>query len=148
MCDIGTAALVASGFGKVTAAIGQRRIGRANAATGRAEAAQTREIGRYNESRARDRMERLIAQQRGSLVARGVNLSSTSAERMGAEAAAEAATEAAAQRFNTDSRATAQTNDAILNEARGQAGFLAGISDAGSSTLTGALRLWPELAGT
>lgn len=149
MCDpISGAAIAMQAGGMAMQAGRQRAIGRANAATARFEADQTREIGRFNESRARDRMTRLIAQQRGQLAARGVNLSSTSAQRLGAEAGAEMATEAAAQRFNTDSRATALTNEGRLHQSSAQMNFLTGVTGAGATALTNTLNLWPELVGT
>ena len=147
MCGIAAAALAASVIGGGVSAYQQQQVGQANAALARTEAAQTREIGRFNESRARDRMSKLIAQQRGQLVANGVQLDSTSAIDLGDQAAREMALEGQAQRFNTDSRATALTNEAKLQRYRGQMGFLTGAAQVGAQALSGSLKLWPDLAG-
>ena len=126
----------------------QNAIGKQNQAIANAQAAQTREIGRVNEQKSRTRMERLIAQQRGQYAARGVRLDSVSVERMGQDAGEQKFVESQAQRFNTDSRATALTNEGLLHRARGKAGAFKGLINTGASTITGALDLWPELAGT
>ncbi|MEL6886901.1 MAG: hypothetical protein AAFP87_20505 [Pseudomonadota bacterium] len=126
----------------------QRSIGRQNAALARREAAQQEEIGRFEEQRARTRMDRLISQQRAQFTARGVRLDSASAERLGSEAAIEAGLEAQAQRFNTDSQVGALNTEAELAESRGRMGFLTGMLNTGARTITGGLKLWPELAGT
>jgi len=140
--------LALSAVGGVYSAMQQNAIGKQNQAIADAQAAQTREIGRENERKSRSRMERLIAQQRGQFAARGVRLDSVSAERLGQEAGEQQNVEAQAQRFNTDSRATALTNEGLLHRARGKAGAFTGLLKTGASTLTGALDLWPELAGT
>lgn len=145
MCSIAIAALAISAIGGGVTAYQSYATGKQNAAIARSEAETTREIGRFNENRARDRMSRLIAQQRGQLAARGVRLDSTSAERLGEEAGQEAFTEAQAQRFNTETRATAKTNEAKLHEYRGTMGAMSGVFQTGARTLTNSLQLWPDL---
>jgi len=148
MCDMGITAMALSAVGGAYSAMQQNAIGKQNQAIADAQSAQTREIGRANEQKSRSKMDRLIAQQRGQLAARGVRLDSVSAERLGQEAGEQQNVEAQAQRFNTDSRATAQTNEGLLHRARGQSGAFTGLLNTGAGTLTGALDLWPELAGT
>ncbi|WP_226779017.1 hypothetical protein [Oceaniglobus trochenteri] len=140
-------AVALSAAGGIAGAIQQRNIGKANAAMARAEAEQTREIGRYNETKARTRMQQLMARQRGQLAARGVRLDSATALDLGERAGRETSVEGSAQRFNADSRATAQSNEAVLSEYRGKMGFITGIAQTGSRALTQSLDLWPGLAG-
>lgn len=148
MCNPAIALLAVTAVGGGMSAYQQYAIGKQNAAISRSAAETTKEIGRFNENRARDRMSRLIARQRGQLAARGVRLDSTSAERLGDEAGREAFTEAQAQRFNTDSRATAQSNEGILHDYRGKMGLITGLAQTGANTLTSGLKLWPDMAGT
>lgn len=140
-------ALALSTAGGVYSAVQQGAIGRQNQAIANAQAAQMREIGRVNEQKSRSRMDRLIAQQRGQFAARGVRLDSASAQRLGQDAGQQQFVEAQAQRFNTDSRATALTNEGLLDRARGKANAFKGILNTGASALTDALDLWPELVG-
>ncbi|MDW3181775.1 hypothetical protein [Roseobacter sp.] len=147
MCDIATAGLIVSGVAGLSSASQQRSIGKQNAAVARAEADQRAEIGRYEERKSRNRMDRLISQQRAQLSARGVRLDSASALRLGEEAAAERAIDASAARFNTDSQVNALNTEADLAERRGRLGFLRGVAGTASKSLTGSLQLWPELAG-
>ncbi len=148
MCDPATAALVLSIAGGATSAYQSAAIGNANATLAQFEADQAAEIGRFNEARARSRMDRLIARQRGELVARGVRLDSVSAGRLGAEAAGERFVEGQAQRFNTSSRVTALSNEGRILQAEGRLGAAQGLFNTGARSLTSALDLWPELAGT
>lgn len=147
MCSVGAAGLVLSGVMGLSEASNQRAIGQYNSALARREAQQAEEIGRVEEQRARSRMDRLISRQRASLAARGVRLDSASAERLGAEAAEERSVEAAAQRFRTGEQVTALNSEAQLAEARGNLGFMTGLSRTAAGTITRGLELWPELAG-
>lgn len=124
-----------------------RAIGKQNAALARAEAAATEDVGRMQERRARDRMDRLIGIQRGQFAARGVRLDSPTAQDFGAEAATERALEGQAARFTTSQRSTALRNEGRLSEYRGRADAMMGLVRTGANTITGGLNLWPELAG-
>lgn len=148
MCEIATAGLILSGVMGLQQARQQRSIGKQNAATARTEAAQEAEIGRYEERKSRNRMDRLIKQQRAQLSARGVRLDSASSLRLGEEAAGERAIEASAARFNTGSKVDALSTEADLAERRGKLGFLTGVANTASRSLNSSLQLWPELAGT
>lgn len=147
MCGLAEAALVTSVLASGMSAVQQRQIGKANAKMAEAEAAQAREIGRIKEQTSRDRMKVLRARQRGQLAARGVRLDSTTALQLGQDAGVEDFMEAQVQRYNTDSAATAKTNEGRLHEYRGQMGFLTGMANAGAKAMTGAVELWPGLAG-
>lgn len=147
MCDFGMTLLALSAASGVGSAISQSQMSRQNAAMARYEAEQTREIGRYNEMRGRDRMSRLIAQQRGQLATRGVSGSSGSALDLGEEAATERFMEAQASRYNTESRATAKTNEAKIYDYQARTGLVNGLFGTGAKVLGGALDLWPQLRG-
>jgi len=147
MCSVGAAGLVLSGGSWLAQAQQQRSIGQYDAAVARNQAITQQEIGNVEEQRARSRMDRLISQQRGQLAARGVRLDSASALRLGQQSAEEASVEAAAQRFNTDQQVTALNSEAQLAEARGSVGFVSGLTRTAARSITGALQLWPELAG-
>ncbi|MES2667458.1 MAG: hypothetical protein V4712_15270 [Pseudomonadota bacterium] len=118
-----------------------------NAAFARYEAEQTREIGKANEARARDRMSRLIARQRGQLATRGVRLDSASALDLGEDAAKESFMEAQAARFNTDVRVNAKNNEAAISDFTARTSMVNGIFGTGARALGQALELWPELQG-
>lgn len=148
MCDIGTALIAMSAVSGVGSAVSQNAIGKQNAAMARYQAEQTREIGAYNERKGRDRMSRLIAQQRGQLAARGVQGGVGSALDLGEEAATERFMEAQASRYNTDSRATAYENEARISDYQASTSLFNGIMGTGASVLGQSLDLWPELAGT
>lgn len=148
MCGLAALAIGMTVAGGAADAYTQHQIGKANSAMSRAQAAQTAEIGRFNEARARDRMDRLIGRQRGELAARGVDGGAGSAEALGADAAGERAIEAQAQRFNTSSQVSALSNEARLHDYRGRVGAMNGVFRTGATTLTRSLDLWPELAGT
>ncbi len=148
MCDIATAGMILSGVSGVASASQQRAIGNQNAAIARVEAEQAREIGRYEEAKSRSRMDRLISQQRAQLSARGVRLDSASSQNLGHAAGVERAMEAQAVRFNAESQASSLNAEAQLAESRGQLGFLTGVANTASRTITSSLKLWPELAGT
>jgi hypothetical protein len=117
-----------------------------NAALARYEAEQTREIGRANEMKARDRMSRLIANQRAQLAARGVRLDSASALDLGEEGGQQAFMEAQAARFNTNVRATAKSNEAAIYDYNATTGLVSGFLGTGAKALGNSLELWPELA--
>ena len=97
--------------------------------------------------RARDRMTRLIARQRGQLAARGVALDSASALDLGEEAAANRFMEGQAQRFNTQSRVDAKTNEAAIYDFSARTGLVNGIFGTAARGLGQALDLWPQLQG-
>lgn len=148
MCNIAAAGLAISGITGLAQARQQPSIGTQNAALARAEAEQQAEIGRYEEIKSRNRMDRLIKQQRAQHAARGVRLDSASSLRLGEEAAAQRSIEASAARFNTSSQVNSLNTEADLAERRGQLGFLTGVANTAGRTITNSLRLWPELAGT
>lgn len=139
--------LATSVAGGVYSASTQAAMSKGNAAFARYEAEQTKEIGRANEARARSRMDRLIARQRGQLAARGVRLDSASALDLGEEAAKESFMEAQSQRFNTKVRADAKTNEAIIHEANAKTAMTTGFLGTGARALGQSLDLWPGLAG-
>ena len=147
MCDIGTAGLLLTAGSGVYGAMSSASMARQNAAFARYEAAQTAEIGKANEMRARDKMSRLIARQRAQIATRGVRLDSTSAQDLGGEAGAEGFIEAQAQRLNTESRVKAKSNEALIYENTARANMANGILGTASRTMSQALELWPELQG-
>jgi hypothetical protein len=148
MCDIGTAALVLSTGGGLAARGASAAMGRTNAAFARAEEAQIRQIGRQNEATAVSRMDRIIAQQRGQYLARGIALSSTSVQDAGRAAATERFMEAQAQRWNTDQAATQKANEAIISDYKARVGLMTDGASVVSRGLGQALDLWPQLMGT
>lgn len=148
MCDFGATALALSTLGGLQSARSNAAMSRSNAAMARYEAAQTAEIGRFNEQRAVSRMGRLIAAQRGQLIARGHDLSSTSAEDAGAAAAKELFLEAQAQRFNTNQEVTAKSNEAVIHDYQATTGLMAGGVGTIARSFGQALDLWPQLMGT
>ncbi len=147
MCGIAAALLATSVAGGVHSAVTQSQMARQNAAMARYEAEQQREIGRYNEMRGRDRMSRLIARQRGQLAARGIQGGAGSALDLGEEAATERFMEAQAARYNTESRATAKTNEARIYDYQARTGLMNGLFGTGARALGSALDLWPQLRG-
>lgn len=147
MCDFGIIGLALSTAGGVYSAVKQSAMAKQNAAFARYEAEQTKEIGRANEARARDRMSRIIARQRGQLAARGVRLDSAAALDLGEEAAAESFMEAQAARFNTKSRVDAKTNEAAIYDFTALTGKVNGIFGTATKGLNQALDLWPQLQG-
>jgi hypothetical protein len=147
MCDIATALLATSVAAGGVGAYGAYQTSKQNAAFARYEAAQMKEIGKANEAKARDRMSRLIAQQRAQIMTRGVRLDSPSALDLGQEAGQEAYTEAQAQRLNAQSRVAAKSNEAIIHDNTATTGLMNGIFGTAARGLTRALDLWPELQG-
>lgn len=147
MCDFGVSAMLLSAGAGLYGAKQQAGISKQNAAFARYEAAQTAEIGRANEMQARDKMSRLIARQRGELATRGVRLDSVSALDLGEEAAKQSAMEAQAQRFNTDVRVNAKTNEAKINDYQAVTGMWNGVFGTGAKALNQSLELWPQLQG-
>lgn len=135
----------AQAMGGLYSAVQQRAIGRQNAALARTEAAQMQEIGAFNERQARDRMDRLIARQRGQLAGRGVRLDSAAALDLGDEAGREKAMEAAATRFNTRSRVQAKTAEAAISDFGARTALANGVFNTGARVLQSSLELWPEL---
>ena len=148
MCDFGATALLLSTAGGLASANMNAGMNRTNAALSRYEASQTAEIGRFNEMQARSKMGRLIASQRGQLIARGQSLNSTSAQEFGAAAAEQSFMEAQAQRFNTEQQVTAKTNEAAIYDYTARAGLLAGTVGTAARGMGQALDLWPQLMGT
>lgn len=146
MCDPVSMMAVSAASGLYSAASGAA-ASRTNAALSRYEADQTREIGRYNEYQARDRMSALIARQRGQLVARGVRLDSATALDLGEEAGKQNAAEAAAIRMNTDTAVTAKSNEAVIADWTATTGMMNGIFGTAARSLGQGLELWPQLAG-
>lgn len=147
MCDLATAGLVLSIGSGAYSAVQQNNIAKQNAAFANYEAAQTREIGKANEARARSKMDRLIAKQRAQLSTRGVRLDSASAMDLGGEAGAEKFIEGQAARISTESRVNASLNEAAILRQQGRVGMLNGMFMTGARAITGALDLWPELQG-
>ena len=147
MCGLPAIMLMTSVAGGVQGAVAKSNMAKSNAAMARYEAAQTREIGAYNEMRGRDRMTRLIAQQRGQLSARGIQGDTGSALDLGEAAAYERFTEAQATRFNTNQRVTAKNNEAAISDYEATTGFWNGMFGTGARAMGQALDLWPELAG-
>lgn len=147
MCDFGAAAMLLSAASGLYGAKQQSNIAKQNAAFARYEAAQTAEIGRANELQARDRMSRLIARQRGQLATRGVRLDSLSALDLGEDAAKQAGIEAQAQRFNTEVRVKAKSNEAAINDYQAKTGMWNGVFNTGARAMGQALDLWPQLQG-
>ncbi|MES2667928.1 MAG: hypothetical protein V4712_17725 [Pseudomonadota bacterium] len=147
MCDIGLALLGLSVGGGVYSAYSQNQMAKQNAAFARYEAEQTREIGKANEARSRDRMGRLIARQRGQLAARGVRLDSASALDLGEEGAKENFMEAQASRFNTDVRVKSKLNEAAISDYTARTALVNGVFGTGAKALGQSLDLWPELQG-
>lgn len=128
-------------------AVSQSAMARQNAAFARYEAAQIKEIGAYNEMKGRDRMSRLIGQQRAQLAARGVQGNVGSALDLGDEAAAQNFMEAQATRFNTNVRAQSKSNEAAISDYQATTGLWNGMLGTGARALGQALDLWPQLAG-
>ncbi|WP_112312490.1 hypothetical protein [Pseudogemmobacter bohemicus] len=145
MCGFAPLAFATSAVTGIYGAFSSRNMAKSNAAMSRYEAAQTREIGAFNEMRGRDKMSRLIARQRGQLAARGVDGSAGSALDLGEEAAYERFTEAQASRFNTNQRVTAKQNEAAISDYQASTGFLNGMFGTAANSMTQALQLWPEL---
>ena len=148
MCDFGITAMALSAVSGVYGAVSQAGLSKQNAAFARYEAAQTAEIGRANEMQARDKMSRLIARQRGQLATRGVRLDSVSALDLGEEGAKQGALEAQAQRFNTDVRVKAKTNEAAISDYQATTGMWNGMFSTGAKAMGQALDLWPALQGS
>jgi hypothetical protein len=140
-------ALATSVAGGAYSAVAQGRMNKQNAAFARYEAEQLKEIGRAGEARSRDRMDRLIARQRGQIAGRGIRLDSTSAQDLGEEAAAERFLEAQAQRFNTTSRVQAKTNEAAISDYAATTSRAGGFLGTATRALGRALDLWPQLQG-
>lgn len=147
MCDFGISAMLLSAGSGLFGVASQSGIAKQNAAFARYEAEQTAEIGRANEMQARDKMGRLIAQQRGQLAASGVRLDSTSALDLGESAAKQSAMEGQAQRFNTASRVASKTNEAAINDYQATTGAWTGAFSTGAKALGQSLDLWPQLRG-
>lgn len=147
MCDIATGALVLSLVSGGYSAVQQSNAMKQNAAFARYEAEQTKEIGRYNEARASDKMDRLIARQRAQIATRGVRLDSLSSLDLGEEAAGEKFAEVQSQRFNTSVRVQSKLNEAKISDAGARTALVSGVLGAGTKALTQSLDLWPELQG-
>lgn len=146
MCNPVALMAMSAATGLYSAATGAA-ASRTNAALSRYEADQTREIGRYNEYQARDRMSALLARQRGQLAARGVRLDSATALDLGEAAGKQNAAEAAAIRMNTDTAVTAKSNEATIADWTATTGMMNGVFGTGAKALGQSLDLWPQLAG-
>jgi len=149
MCEPTTLAiigLVTSVGGQVAQSVATNKAGQQNAALIAEQAATEAQLSAIKDERLRKQMAGQIAKQRLQLSGRGISLDSPQAVYLGQQAAEELSYASQSERSRGAARQAELSAAQRASIAQGRMGLLTGLTGAAGTALTGAQKIWPDLA--